>query len=189
MKEGGVVAGFDFVGVILELAGGGEEEVVAVGGGELKEIRFGEVAGLPPEERSDDREQEEQACERPNQMFAEPFQGIRRACTRRQEGSTQKLGIGCEGRNCYYADMIIEIPDQDMGMVRLTTAEAKLEFAIGLYSGGHVTLGQGAKVADVPYATFMHELGRRGICASYGATEAREDIETVRKLALRPEPG
>jgi predicted HTH domain antitoxin len=82
--------------------------------------------------------------------------------------------------------VIIELPEQELGSLKLTPAQARIEMAAGLYAGRQVTLGRAARIAGIPYTEFMHELGRRGICINYTLEDALHDIETVEKrLAKR----
>ena len=77
--------------------------------------------------------------------------------------------------------MTIELPDKVIGSLHLTTEQARVELAVGLYAGRQVTLGRAAKIAGVPDTTFMHEIGRRGICINYTVEDAMQDVETVRQ--------
>jgi predicted HTH domain antitoxin len=77
--------------------------------------------------------------------------------------------------------MIIELPDEEIGNLGLTSQQARLELAIGLYAGREVSLGRAAKIAGWAYADFMREAGRRGICMDYNEEDALSDIETVRQ--------
>jgi predicted HTH domain antitoxin len=75
--------------------------------------------------------------------------------------------------------MTIEVPDQELGSIRLSTAEAKLDFAIGLYTGRHLSIGKSAKVAGLSYPAFLQELGRRGICLNYSADDLAHDLKMI----------
>lgn len=77
--------------------------------------------------------------------------------------------------------MTIELPDQALGNLRLTSEEARIDLAAGLYANRQVTMGQAAKIAGIPYVRFMHEPGKRGICLNYGMEDLLPDIETVRQ--------
>jgi predicted HTH domain antitoxin len=65
---------------------------------------------------------------------------------------------------------------------RLTPAQAALHFAIGLYTGGEVTLGQAAEAAGQSQGEFMRELGRRKIPLHYGVEDFAQDLVTVENL-------
>lgn len=81
--------------------------------------------------------------------------------------------------------MIIELPDAELESLRLTREQARLELAVGLYAGGHVTMSRAARVSGVPYATFMQEVGRRGLCINYSEQDALDDIEHLRQQSPR----
>lgn len=78
--------------------------------------------------------------------------------------------------------MVIEVPEQIEAM--LTPESAALNLALGLFVSKEVSLGQGAKIARLPYSQFMKELGKRKI-AIYGETELEEDLRTIEKLAKK----
>lgn len=77
--------------------------------------------------------------------------------------------------------MTIELPDKEIGSLHLTSEQARVELAVGLYAGRQITLGRAAKIAGISYTAFMHEIGRRGICINYTAEGALQDVETVRQ--------
>ena len=77
--------------------------------------------------------------------------------------------------------MTIELPDVMLGSQPLTSEQARIEVACGLYADHQVTMGQAAKIAGIPYVRFMEELGRRKICMNYGMADLLQDIETVRQ--------
>jgi predicted HTH domain antitoxin len=79
--------------------------------------------------------------------------------------------------------MTIEIPDEDVASISLKPSEARLELAIGLYTGRQLTLGQAAHFAGVPYIFFMRELGRRGICLNYSMEDALHDLSVAEELS------
>ena len=71
--------------------------------------------------------------------------------------------------------MTIELPDQELENLRLTSEEAHIEIACGLYAARKVSMGRAAKIAGISYTDFMHELGRRGripACAYSAAASA-----------------
>ena len=78
--------------------------------------------------------------------------------------------------------MTIELPDKDIGSLRLTSEQARVELAVGLYVGRQVTLGRAAKVAGISYTAFMHEIGRRGICVNYTVEDALHDVRMAEVL-------
>jgi predicted HTH domain antitoxin len=77
--------------------------------------------------------------------------------------------------------MTIELPDQELGSLKLTSEQARVSLAVGLYAERTVTMGRAAKIAGIPYTAFMHELGKRGICVNYTVADLLQDIETVRQ--------
>ena len=77
--------------------------------------------------------------------------------------------------------MTIELPDIKIGSQPLSSEQAMLDFAIGLYSGRHTSLGRAAKMAGMPVVLFMEELGRRGIYRSYSVEDALHDVQRVRQ--------
>lgn len=77
--------------------------------------------------------------------------------------------------------MTIELPDVKLGSQPLTSEQARIELAAGLYANRQVTLGQAAKIAGIPYVQFMKELGQRHICMNYGIEDLDQDIATVRR--------
>jgi predicted HTH domain antitoxin len=77
--------------------------------------------------------------------------------------------------------MIIELPDKEIGDLRLTPETARLELAVGLYAGRQVSLGRAARIAAISYTAFMHEIGKRGITVNYTEEDALQDVQTVRR--------
>ena len=77
--------------------------------------------------------------------------------------------------------MTIELPDNALGNLRLTSEEARIDLAAGLYAERRVSMGRAARIAGVPYVRFMHELGKRGICLNYSMEDLVQDIETVQR--------
>jgi predicted HTH domain antitoxin len=79
----------------------------------------------------------------------------------------------------------IELPGTDIESLHLTAEQARLELAVGLYAGREVTLGRAARIAGVPYAAFMREIGKRGICIGYTERDALDDIRQLRQRSSR----
>jgi predicted HTH domain antitoxin len=77
----------------------------------------------------------------------------------------------------------IILPDSEVGDLKLTPDEARMDLAVGLYAGRRVTLGRGAKVAGVTQTEFLHELGRRGVFLHYTVEDAEHDVAVVQELA------
>ena len=85
--------------------------------------------------------------------------------------------------------MTIELPDQEVAGLRLTPAQVRLELAIGLYAGRQISLGRAARIAGVPYASFMHEVGHRGLCINYTVADAEHDMRMAEEFSGRPAQG
>ena len=79
--------------------------------------------------------------------------------------------------------MTIELPDVKIGSQPLTSEQARIEIACGLYAGGEVSLGRAARIAGVPYIAFMHELAKRDICLNYTMADLEHDFDMAEKLA------
>jgi predicted HTH domain antitoxin len=76
--------------------------------------------------------------------------------------------------------MNVVLPDQLEASI--SPEQACLDFAVGLYTSGRVTLGRAAQVANLSTSEFQQELGRRRIPASYDLEELEHDL---RSLGLR----
>ena len=85
--------------------------------------------------------------------------------------------------------MTIELPDQEIASLRLTPAQVRLELSVGLYAGHQISLGRAARIAGVPYASFMHEIGRRGLCINYTVEDAEHDMRMAEQFSGRPTQG
>jgi predicted HTH domain antitoxin len=79
----------------------------------------------------------------------------------------------------------IEVSEADLGSVKLTSAEAKLDFAIGLYTGRHLSMGRAAKLAAISYSEFLRELGRRGISIHYSSDDLAHDLKVMEAADAR----
>jgi predicted HTH domain antitoxin len=77
--------------------------------------------------------------------------------------------------------MTIELPDVMIGSQPLTSEQARLAFAMGLYTARRVSLGRAAKIAGIPYLAFMDELGNHGICLNYTREDLEHDFEMAEK--------
>jgi predicted HTH domain antitoxin len=78
--------------------------------------------------------------------------------------------------------MTIEIRDEALQGVSLTQDQALLELAIGMFAGRKVTLGRAARIAGLPQAEFLKELGRRGIPIHYDVEDFAADLKTLAAL-------
>jgi predicted HTH domain antitoxin len=76
----------------------------------------------------------------------------------------------------------IEVPDRAFGASKLTATEAKLDFAIGLYTGRRLSLGQAAKMGELSVPAFLQELGRRGICVNYSEADFAHDLQVIERV-------
>jgi predicted HTH domain antitoxin len=82
--------------------------------------------------------------------------------------------------------MTIELPDVKVGSEPLTAELARLDFAIGLYTGRHASLGHAAKLSGISKVLFMQELGRRTIAMHYREEDVEHDIRMAGELAGKP---
>ncbi len=78
--------------------------------------------------------------------------------------------------------MTIELPDQEIGNLRLTPEQVRLELAIGRYAGRQVSLARAAKIAGEDFTSFIHELGRRGLCLNYTVADVEHDMRMADEL-------
>lgn len=79
--------------------------------------------------------------------------------------------------------MTIEVPDVKVGSQSLTSEQVRLDFAIGLYTGCHASMGRAASIAGLPKIFFMQELGKRGIPMRYRAEDVEHDWQLAEELA------
>ena len=77
--------------------------------------------------------------------------------------------------------MTIELSEKELGSMELTSDQARIDLAVGMYSGRRASMGRAAKIAGMPKVLFMQEIGRRGICINYTMEDLQHDIETVRQ--------
>lgn len=77
--------------------------------------------------------------------------------------------------------MNLELPNKVEAMLK--PQEARLDFAVGLYSSGRVTMGTAAEVASLSIPEFQRELGRRRIPINYGPEDLAIDIQAAREIA------
>ena len=77
--------------------------------------------------------------------------------------------------------MNVALPDRVEAT--LSPEEARLDFAVGMYSGGRVTMGTAAEVAGVSVPEFQRELGRRRIPVNYTAEDLAHDLAAAAELA------
>jgi predicted HTH domain antitoxin len=74
--------------------------------------------------------------------------------------------------------MQIEIPE-DLG---ITEEQARLDFAVGLYSSRAASLARAARLAGRSRLEFQRILAERGIPLAYDTDDLDEDIATLNRL-------
>jgi len=74
--------------------------------------------------------------------------------------------------------MYIEIPD-DLGV---TEEQARLDFAVGLYSSHTVSLARAARLAGSSRVDFQRILAERGIPLAYDSGDLEDDVATLKRL-------
>lgn len=74
--------------------------------------------------------------------------------------------------------MYIEIPD-DLGV---TEEQARLDFAVGLYSSHSASLARAARLAGLSRVDFQRILSERGIPVAYDSSDLDDDIATLKRL-------
>ena len=79
--------------------------------------------------------------------------------------------------------MNVVLPDRVEA--KLSPQEARLDFAVGIYSSRRVTMGTAAEVANLSIPEFQRELGRRRIEANYTADDLAYDLEAAGELGRR----
>jgi predicted HTH domain antitoxin len=77
--------------------------------------------------------------------------------------------------------MYIKIPD-DLG---ITEEQARLDFAVGLYSSRTASLAWAARLAGHSRVDFQRILAERGIPIAYDSDDLENDIATLKELAQR----
>lgn len=78
--------------------------------------------------------------------------------------------------------MLIEIQDEALRGVKLTEREARLDFAVGLFTERRVTLGRAAEIAGLAQLDFQRELNRREIPIHYDVDDLQADVATLAGL-------
>ncbi|MEO5804153.1 MAG: UPF0175 family protein [Verrucomicrobiota bacterium] len=79
--------------------------------------------------------------------------------------------------------MTIELPDA--ATLKITSEEAQLDFAVGLYTGKHASLGRAAQVGGMPKVLFMQELARRGVAMHYTMEDVEHDMKMAKLLGQK----
>jgi predicted HTH domain antitoxin len=78
--------------------------------------------------------------------------------------------------------VLIEIQDEKLRGLKLTEAQALLDFAVGLFTERRLTLGRAAEIARLTQLDFQQELGRRGIPIHYDVEDLQADLRTLAEL-------
>jgi predicted HTH domain antitoxin len=81
--------------------------------------------------------------------------------------------------------MTIELPDVNIGSQPLTSEQARIELACGLYAGWKVSMEQATKIAGMPRILFMKELGTRKIPRQYRVEDVEHDMRMAEELAAK----
>lgn len=74
--------------------------------------------------------------------------------------------------------MYLDIPD-DLG---LTEEQARLDFAVGLFTSRKASLARAARLASRGRVEFQRILAERGIPLTYDSEDLNDDIETLTRL-------
>ena len=74
--------------------------------------------------------------------------------------------------------MYIQIPD-DLGV---TEEQARLDFAVGLYTSHTASLARAARLAGRSRVEFQRILSERGIPVGYDSSDLNDDIATLKRL-------
>ncbi len=77
--------------------------------------------------------------------------------------------------------MEISISDELLRGVVLSTEEVLVDFAVGIFSEGKVTLGRAARIAEMSSPAFQMVLGDRHIPMHYDDCELEQDLMIVRE--------
>jgi len=78
--------------------------------------------------------------------------------------------------------MTITIPDDAIGNLHLTSEEARIELAVGLFASHRATLGRAASIAGLPRLKFQHQLAQRKISVHYDVAEFESDLITIAEM-------
>lgn len=79
---------------------------------------------------------------------------------------------------------MVFIPEEFLRATRLTHKELLLEIAIMLFQKEKLTMGQAARLAEIPQYQFQMTLASRGISIHYDVQGYREDLDTLNHLGL-----
>jgi len=79
--------------------------------------------------------------------------------------------------------MEVAVPEELLRGVQLSPSEALIDFAVGIYSEGKVTLGRAARIAKMSVSDFQRLLGERRIPMHYDVHDLEQDLMVVREQA------
>ena len=78
--------------------------------------------------------------------------------------------------------MNLVVQDEFLQGMNISEAEARLDFALGLYVDRRVTLERAARIAECSQFVFLKELEQRDISVHYDLDDLSSDIETLASL-------
>ena len=74
------------------------------------------------------------------------------------------------------------IADELVEATGLSEGELRLEIAVTLFAAERLTLGQASRLAEIPQAGFLRELGARKIPVHYDVEALEDDLRTIEEL-------
>lgn len=80
-------------------------------------------------------------------------------------------------------NMTVTLPDGLLESTKLTEAELVRELALTLFQRDRLTLGQAARLCNLPQLDFQRLLASRRIPIHYGMEEMQQDLRRVEELA------
>jgi len=78
--------------------------------------------------------------------------------------------------------MQVAVSEELLRGVNLTPREALVDFAVGIYSEGKVTLGRAARIAKMTVSEFQRLLGERCIPMHYDIHDLERDLRNIGSL-------
>ena len=75
--------------------------------------------------------------------------------------------------------MNIVVSDELLNGIELSSGQAVVDFAVGLYSEDKVTLGRAAAIASMSQAEFLRELGKRRVPMHYHLDDCKDDVKSL----------
>ena len=78
--------------------------------------------------------------------------------------------------------MSLTFPEELLESAHMTEAELQAELAVALFQRDRLTLGQAARLANLPYLDFQRLLASRRIPLHYGIEAMEEDLRRVNSL-------